>query len=63
MGLVVMSSPKARPGCFRYYFCFISFITPFWGNRGWGMVWYDRLELVLQSHNWHERCPCFMVGG
>lgn len=29
MGLVVMSSPKARTGCFKDYFCFIGFITPF----------------------------------
>lgn len=29
VGLVVMSSPKARAGCLKDYFCFIGFITPF----------------------------------
>lgn len=29
MGLVVMSSPKARAGRSKDYFCFIGFIAPF----------------------------------
>lgn len=29
MGLVVMSSARARTGYFKDYFCFIGFITPF----------------------------------